>query len=152
MDNPKVEVKNTPAKGRGVFAKEPIKKDEIIAAFDGEIYEYNYPDWNDDLADHCIQFENFKWRDSNGIARVINHSCKPNCGIRNLFQVVAMRDIEPGEEITWDYEMTGNNPEWRMKCKCGEENCRKIIGKHDNMPEEVRMWYGNYISEWLLNR
>lgn len=150
MDNPKVEIKETPNRGRGVFAKEPIKKDEIIAEFDGEIYDYDYPNWTDELEDHCIQFEENKWRDSKGIARLINHSCEPNCGIKNLFQIVAMRDIKKGEEITWDYEMTENYPEWSMECRCGSKNCRKIIGRYDNMPEEVKANYSGYISEWLL--
>ena len=91
-----------------------------------------------------------RWRDSQGIARLINHSCEPNCGIKKLFNVVAMRDIVKGEEITWDYDMTEDNKNWRMNCLCGTPSCRKIIGSYKNMPEEVREKYKGYISEWLL--
>jgi len=152
MDSKKIKIKKTKDRGRGLFAKELIKKDELIAEFDGEIYGWDDDRWTDELADHCIQFEEFKWRDSKGIARVINHSCEPNCGIKNLFQVIAMRDILPGEEITWDYEMTENHPDWRMECECGSKICRKIIGKHENMPQEIRDKYKGYISEWLTNK
>jgi uncharacterized protein len=152
MDNKKIEIRHTKDKGDAVFSISHISKDEIIAEFDGNIYDWEYPKWTDELADHCVQFEEKKWRDSKGIARVINHSCEPNCGIKNLFQVVAMRDIPAHEEITWDYEMTENHPYWRMKCLCGNKNCRKIIGKHKNMPAEIRIKYKGYISDWLVKK
>ena len=102
------------------------------------------------MYDHVIQFEEKKWRDSNGIARCINHSCNPNCGIKDFFKIVAMRNINIGEEITWDYEMTEKHPWWRMKCECGVVDCRKEIGNYKNMPESVRKKYEGYISEWLM--
>jgi hypothetical protein len=84
------------------------------------------------------------------MARYINHSCEPNCGIKGLFKIVAMRDIDVGEEVTWDYEMTEDSDVWRMQCHCGSENCRGEIGAYRNMPQETREKYRGYISEWLL--
>jgi SET domain-containing protein len=150
MDNPKVYVKNTRKFDKGVFAKEKIREGEIIAEFDGRVYSWRSTKWNEDLYNHTIQFEKKKWRDSKGIARLINHSCNPNCGIKDLFKIVAMRDIPAGSEITWDYEMTERHPYWRMKCRCGHKDCRKIIGNYDNMPDKFRKKYKGYISEWLL--
>ena len=149
MDSKKVIIRKTKKHGRGVFSIKPIRKGEVIAKFDGKIYDYDYPDWNNDLYNHVIQFEKRRWRDSAGIARLINHSCDPNCGIRDLFKVVAMRKIAPGEEITWDYEMT-ENYKWRMKCSCGSPICRKTIGAYKNMPKAIRKKYKGYISAWLL--
>jgi hypothetical protein len=68
-----------------------------------------------------------------------------------MFKIVAMRDIKIGEEITWDYEMTEKNLEWRMKCKCGKDNCRKENGNYENMPLDVRNNYKGYISSWLTD-
>jgi hypothetical protein len=152
MDNPKVIVREGNKFGKAVFAMKNILKDEMIAEFDGEIYDWDYEGWNQELYDHVIQFEKRKWRDSKGIARWINHSCEPNCGIKDMFKIVAMRDIQRGEEITWDYEMTENHPWWRMKCECGNKNCRKVIGSYDNMPQVVRDTYKGYISEWLTRK
>ncbi len=149
MDNSKVSVIKNKF-GEAIFAKENISKGEIIAIYDGPIYDYYFEGWTKELQDHCIQFEKRKWRDSKGIARLINHSCEPNCGIKDLFKIVAMRDIKNGEEITWDYEMTERNSWWKMKCKCGEKNCRKVIGNHKNMPKKVRDKYKGYISGWLI--
>jgi len=150
MDNPKAILKIDHKFGRAVFAQEKICKDEIVAVWDGEIYSWEDDRWNEELYDHVIQFEERKWRDSKGIARWLNHSCDPNCGIRDLFKIVAMRDIEAGEELTWDYEMTGRHIWWRMECRCGSPLWRREIGNFDNMPQNIREKYRGYISEWLL--
>ncbi len=152
MDSRKVLIKETRGRGQGVFAKEMIGKGELIAAFDGPFYDADSV-WDQRNLNHAIQFEQEKWRDSAGLARVLNHSCEPNCGIKNLFEIVAMRDIATGEELTWDYEMTENNQYgWQMACKCGTASCRNFIGRYENMPQEVRERYAGYISEWLLQK
>ena len=150
MDNPKAIVKRTRLYGRGVFAKAPIKKGEEIAAFDGPFFDDDFDEWTKDLLNHSIQCGKALWRDSKGIARLINHSCDPNCGIRGKFKVVAMRDIEKGEHLTWDYEMTERSTWWKMRCRCGSPLCRKRIGDYKNMPREARARYKGYISSWLL--
>lgn len=151
MDSQKVAVKKAKY-GKGVFAKEKIKKGELVASFDGRIYSWRSKLWTQDLYDHAIQFEEKRWRDSNGIARLINHSCDANCGIKNLFDIVALREIKVGEEITWDYEMTEDHPWWRMKCKCKSKDCRVEIGAHKNMPLKTRKKYKGYISKWLVDK
>lgn len=152
MDNPKVIVKETGKYGKGLFAKENIKKGEIIASFDGDIYEAekasDLPSESPNVRDYAIQFEEHKWRYSNGFAIIINHSCEPNCGIKNNFDIVAIRDIQKGEELTLDYDMTENS-DWTMKCSCGSKNCRKIIKGYRHLPEELKKKYKNYISEYL---
>ena len=149
MDSRKVIIRKTKKYGNAVFAKEKIRKGTIIAAFDGPILDDDFEPWTDDLYNHAIQIGKALWRDSKGLARLINHSCDPNCGIKDYIKVVAMRTIQKGEEITWDYEMTEKNPYWRMRCRCGTLLCRKMIGNYTNMPASIRKKYGDYISEWL---
>lgn len=150
MDSQKVVIRETQNRGRGVFSIKPIKKDEIIASFDGPVYDADSV-WDERNLNHAIQFGENQWRDSLGIARVVNHSCEPNCGIKNKFDLVAMRDISINEELTWDYEMTENNHYgWQMQCQCGSAICRKSIGRYDNLPQAIREKYAGYISEWLL--
>jgi SET domain-containing protein len=54
----------------------------------------------------------------------INHSCSPNAFMRvvpgDKIAFFAVRDIQPGEEITMDYR----DPYHPEECKCGAENCR----------------------------
>ncbi len=152
MDSRKVIVQKTKKYGRGVYAKYPIRKGEVIAAFDGPIYDDDFEPWTEDLFNHAIQFGPALWRDSKGIARLINHSCDPNCGIKGLFKIVAMRAIQPGEQITWDYEMTEKNKYWKMQCRCGSEICRKTIGHYKNMPLSIRKKYKGYISDWITQK
>lgn len=152
MDSRKVFVKNTKKYGRGVFARTRIRKGTRIASFDGPRFDDDFDQWTPDLLNHAIQYDKAAWRDSNGLARWINHSCDPNCGIKNLFDVVAMRDIEKGEQVTWDYEMTEKSEWWQMRCRCGSPLCRKRIGNFKNMPRRQREKYKGFISKWLLPR
>lgn len=134
----------------GVFAVERIDKGEIIAGWKkGTIYwarrasELPYR-----LKDHAVQFAENLWIDhSEGIARFSNHSCEPNCGIQD-FQIVAMREIQPDEEITWDYDMTENS-DWQMACRCGTPSCRGLIHGHRFLPDATRQKYVDYIAQYL---
>tara|TARA_B100000609_G_scaffold199687_1_gene206536 strand:+ start:12736 stop:13254 length:519 start_codon:yes stop_codon:yes gene_type:complete len=151
MDSSKIQLKKTKKYGLGVFASKPIKKGEVLAEFDGKIYDEDFEDWTTDLQNHTVQCGPERWRDSKGWARYFNHSCEPNCGIRGLYKIVAMRDIKKGEHLTWDYEMTEKSDWWRMRCRCGSPLCRKRIGNFENLPEERRQSYRGFISWWLTH-
>lgn len=77
-------------------------------------------------------------RRSRSIARLINHSCAPNCtaeNIRGHIWIVAKRDIAPGEEITFDYGYGFS--EWRLHpCRCGAKRCPGFIV---NKPQRWRV-------------
>ncbi|OAY62637.1 Histone-lysine N-methyltransferase ATX2 [Ananas comosus] len=69
-----------------------------------------------------------------GIARFVNHSCQPNCvakviSIRNEKKVVffAERDINPGEEITYDYHFNHEDEGHKIPCFCNSKNCRRYL-------------------------
>ncbi|CAI5452939.1 unnamed protein product [Caenorhabditis angaria] len=79
------------------------------------------------------------------IARYINHSCDPNCQTvkRTIFlkerrsdviydnriAVVAIKNIEAGQEITFKYQMDDWLNSEAPDCKCGAENCEGTLGK-----------------------
>ena len=156
FDNLKVELKKHKKYGKGLFAKEKIFQWEIIAVFDGKIYTAEKAsllpgDSPQNARDHAIQFARNKYRDSNGIARYANHSCNSNCGIKDKFKIVATRDIEKGEELTWDYDMSENS-DWTMNCICGSKECRKIIKGFRYLPKNKKEKYKGYISEWLIKK
>lgn len=152
-DNPKLILKNHKKLGKGVFATEKIFQGEIIAVYDGKTYTAESASLLPNteplyVQDHVMQFAKNKYRDSKGVARYINHSCNPNCGIRDLFKIVAMRNISPAEEITWDYDMTENS-DWSMHCNCESANCRKHIKGFRFLPKKFKDKYRGYISDWL---
>lgn len=152
MNHRYAEVRQTEKFGKGVYAKGPIKAGEIVAEWDGPIYDVDATEWNDELENHTIQFAPDKWRDSIGIARYLNHSCEPNCGIKDRFKLTAMRDIAAGEQLTWDYDMSEDNQDypWHMVCECGTPSCRKVIRGYRQLPPEVKRRYAGFISDWLL--
>ncbi len=104
-DSQKAFVKDTERYGKGVFAKEPIKKGEVIAVFDGDIYEADKcSDLPNQLPlkvrDHAIQVAENRWQDSNGFGRFMNHSCEPNWNERQKHCCSNARHIDrPGTDI-----------------------------------------------------
>lgn len=154
-DNPKVVINAAPPGiGVGLYARSKIFPGERIATFDGPIYtaksnEGIDPRLPNNPRDHAIQFAEMAWRDSDGFARYANHSCRPNCGIADRFDIVAIRVIDKGEEILWDYDMA-NDSAWAMTCRCGEDNCRGIIAGYRFLPPALRRAYRPFTSDWLL--
>ena len=60
----------------------------------------------------------------------INHSCKPNLFtrvVRGHVLFFALRDVEPGEELTIDYEASPHPDSTR--CRCGAAACRGTINR-----------------------
>ncbi len=84
-------------------------------------------------------------------ADFVNHSCSPNCGIKNALKIVAMRDIKPGEEITIDYAMQECS-EFRMKCRCGSRDCRKTVTGRDWKIRRLQKKYKGYFSDYLRKK
>lgn len=56
------------------------------------------------------------------------HSCEPNCRIAVLDRMmIAIRDIAPGEPITFDYLSTERRISHPFDCLCGSRRCRGRI-------------------------
>jgi hypothetical protein len=97
--------------GLGLFATRPIKKGTKIIRYFGPILDSRKKD--EDAIENKYLFElNGRWTIDGSIrqnlARYINHACKPNAESdvkprkRKVF-IRAIKDIEPGEEINYDY-------------------------------------------------
>ena len=59
-------------------------------------------------------------------ARLINHSCKPNCEVDGKglkLWIFALRDIKKGEELSYDYGFGFDEDYRQFPCKCGSKNC-----------------------------
>lgn len=57
----------------------------------------------------------------------INHHCEPNAAFGRRRQLLAVRPIEPHEEVTIDYSTTEADPAWSMPCRCGAAGCRQML-------------------------
>ena len=138
-----------------LVATEAISADEIIAVRSGNIVHRN------DLASLPGHLQKIAMRidrelflapaDANDPAWAISHSCEPNCGIRGQLAFVALRDIMPGERLTFDLAMLGS-PVHNEACDCGAIACRGTLTETDHMSLELRERYRGYFSAWLAKQ
>jgi SET domain-containing protein len=138
------EVRPSLMQGLGVFATKPIPEGMRLIEYAGERLspsgaEARYPDSpgerhhtflfaidDDVVLDAAV--------DGNA-ARFINHSCAPNCDAvidGGRIWIEALRDIDPGEELAYDYayvleERHTPAAKRRFPCHCGAATCRGTI-------------------------
>ena len=118
----KVSARSAGAKGDGLYATQPIRAGETVVAFGGyAIDRVTLDDLPADRRMHAIQIDDDLFLVGPHPAEpgdLVNHSCDPNCGLVGAVLVVAMRDIEPGEEITFDYAMCDSADYDEFDCSC----------------------------------
>lgn len=158
----KLAILETGKYGTGVFAKEIIKKDEIIAISGG--YIFTIDEFN--KLPEKVKYLTFQVEENffMGIKKsaeieanfLFNHSCNPNVGNRGQISLVAMWTIPEEEECTLDYATTlfriKGQKQWRMKCDCGAANCRKIITDDDWKFPELQERYEGYFQYFLQEK
>ena len=129
----KCEVRNRDvAGGKAVYARELIEPGELIAVWSGRlVHADELDDLPEDIRHHTAQVEEDLYLASlspDEPPDYINHSCEPNCYCKVIHGHIlffALRDIEPGEEITLDYGESYHSD--RKRCSCGAPSCRGRI-------------------------
>lgn len=148
----KVYVGKSKINGKGIFAKKDIKKGEIIFIAKGKIIKY-LP--KEDLSDlhiglNWIGVDENIWVDPCGtLFDFINHSCVPNAGIKGKITFIALKNIKKDKEITFDYSISESDVFWKMKCCCGQRDCRKIIRSVQFLPIKIFKKYLPYIPTYF---
>jgi hypothetical protein len=80
---------------------------------------------------------NVMWSDDPEDWRPINHACDPNTWLDGL-DLVARRDIRPGEELTVDYATFCGPTMSAFACHCGSSDCRRVILGTDHLLPLIR--------------
>jgi len=75
----------------------------------------------------------------------MNHSCNGNVGFNEVGDFIALRNIEEGEELSYDYALAESNPQFTMQCTCKNVNCRKRITGNDWKNKEIIQHKINYM-------
>lgn len=134
--------------GEGLFAKENFKTGDLIFTWEGVLKKGRYPYY---VGHRWLQIEKCQWIAPfrNNPGWYINHSCNPNSGIKNSVQIVAIKNITRGEEVTFDYSTSESENEWNLKCHCKNKNCRGIIRSYMFLSLELKLKYRDLISEYL---
>jgi len=141
--------------GHGVFALQRVKAGELLVVWGGEIVT------GERLAEMpaserrlCVQVEEnlYLWTSQEGPADWINHSCDPNAGLVGHIALFALRDIDPGEEICFDYATSDGSPYDEFECTCGALECRGRVTGDDWRRPELQRRYRGLFSPYLQRR
>jgi uncharacterized protein len=96
--------------GLGLFSTKPIERGAYIATYRGRRITTDEADRREARGAKYMFALNKRWVIDGSprwnVARYINHSCRPNAkpvGRRGGIVIVALRQIEPGEEVTYNY-------------------------------------------------
>jgi SET domain-containing protein len=143
-----IAVRRSRIQGRGVFATRDIASGDRIVEYLGDRMSHDEADAtcpDDEAAERHHTFL-FAVDDDvvidgsrNGNdARFINHSCDPNTEVvivRQRVYVHALRDIESGEELFYDYwymtdeSYTLEDLRRIYPCRCGSKSCRGTLAR-----------------------
>ena len=133
---PGLRVFRSPIHGYGVRAVAGFQPGETIADVEGVLYK------EEELVDdrYCLWIDDGFYFDMVDQTRWINHACDPNADIEAELdgkggawaRVVALRAIQPGEEITYHY---GFPLDLAERCTCGCKGCAGWIVDPDYLPE-----------------
>lgn len=143
----KIEARRSEIHGNGVFATDVIEKGERIVRYKGKLRSHDevdaeYGDVDENGHTFLFTLNDDYVIDGNidsGVARWINHSCAPNCEAvveeddkgrphKDKVFIEALRRIEPGEELTYNYGIVldeRHTPKLKKLwgCRCGAPDC-----------------------------
>ena len=130
----------TENKFRTLVTKQAYQKGEVICAMPSE-----------NIVDKPTRFTVQITKDKHthvGKLAALNHSCDPNVILdtENML-MIARRDIEKGEELSFFYPAT----EWEMQapfiCLCGASNCIHVVAGARFLP--LSTLEGHYLSKHI---
>ena len=135
-------IKKSKIDKNGLYANQNIKKGTKIIEYKGKIIPVKQSEANPkfDNEKAIYLFNINKKYDLDGdfkynTARLINHSCNPNCEVYGTglkVWVYAIRDIKKGEELTYDYGFGFDEGYKDFPCRCGSKNCVGYIVRSES--------------------
>lgn len=136
--------------GLGLFTSRDVSPEDIaVAVHDPDYLAKSKPYWQLRLSGftHSDIFQvghDLFIPPYGGLDDFTNHSCDPNCGLRvsaTGFEMVALRAITAGEELTYDYSTHQEHPAEDMDCRCGASSCRSVVRSFSTLPAPLRRRY-----------
>ena len=142
--------------GRGVFAVNPIESGEVVAVWGGRIVNRASAEAiPSDLRRYVVQVEDEQFLaplEPIDAAELVNHCCQPTCGLSGQITLVALRRIQPGEEITFDYATTDSSAFLEFPCACSKSPCRQRVACDDWQRADVQAVNRGHFSPYLQRR
>ena len=128
----------------GCYTTKAIKKGARICEYDGPRFTKEEADerYHDRLVTYLFSCgESEKVIDGFGTAMFINHCCDPNCETEEIdgrVFVSAVRDIAPGEELTYEYNLFDSDDQ-DCDCYCGVAKCRGTMFSEDEVKRRAKL-------------
>jgi uncharacterized protein len=157
----RIEFRKSRISGDGMFAREPIKKGEVVCVVGGIVmtdsefaaFQATHSFYNSIQIDknlHLVEDPEI----TRSLEGSMNHSCDSSTWMEDEVTLVARRDIEPREEITVDYALFTTQSNWMLdnRCHCGSPHCRRIITGDDWRRKDVQERYRNHFSPFINRR
>ncbi len=142
--------------GQGVFAAEAVDPGEVVAVWGGRIVPAEVAAaLPPAIRRYVVQVEAEQYLaplDRIDPAELINHCCQPNCGLRGQVTLVALRRIQPDEEITFDYATTDSSTFLEFECACVKNPCRTRVRADDWQRDDVQDTNRGHFSPYLQHR
>jgi uncharacterized protein len=143
--------------GQGLIATKLIPRGEVVWQLDSDepiIHLTEVKSWPKEKLDEFEWF-GFQWGEAEfvycrGIERFMNHSCDPNTWWKGNQTLVVCRDIQPGEEVTYDYTTADILLDYQMRCHCGSKSCRGVITNKDYLHPDWQKKYGQHLPGHVL--
>lgn len=155
--NPKAEARTSAIAGTGVFAREKIDAGEIVGVLGGVIvHRDNIGAYRESMTQVGIQVDDDFFivpitREELEQYGVFNHSCDPNIGFSSSISFVTIRDVEPGEELVFDYAFCETAMP-SFNCACGSDSCRGTFTVDDWHDSALQERHGRYFSPYLKRK
>lgn len=131
--------------GVKVIAGRGFKSGESVVELHGEIIEASEMDCPPYVKVGDIQVTPTQFMRISCIAKDIRHSCDPNCGLTyskdGKLKLIAIRAINPMEQISWDFSTTMTCIESDFDCECNSKLCRRKVGNYSKLPKKLRDHY-----------
>jgi hypothetical protein len=127
--------------GNGLFARTGIRRGSVICRLTGPIINFRDVCRKGKLASYPLQIGYDKYIDLRSPGCYANHSCKPNAGIRDGFNLVAIRNIHKCAEVCYDYSTTMDEDCYVLRCRCGARSCRQLVKDFRLLHPRIRQKY-----------
>ncbi len=126
-------IKKSKIDKNGLYAKCNIKKGTRIIEYKGKLVTVKKseidPKFDNNKAIYLFGVNTRYDLDGDyrfNTARLINHSCEPNCEVFGeglKIWVFAMKNINKGEELSYDYGFSFDSNYKNYPCNCGSKKC-----------------------------
>src|SRR5690349_16107786 len=85
--------------GKGLFARKDLPANTVICKIDGPPMNFSDTIVLKEKESHTLQVDLDKYIYCNLPFLFTNHSCNPNCGVNNNFEMITLVKINKGQEL-----------------------------------------------------